>query len=93
MIGLLSFLVSEIWPELGMLPLVGCGTIAASMVMYHAIEVSRESPALWAILAATAAFFLMWKLAASLFDLTFIWHRYIRGDAGMNALRLIRNDG
>ena len=37
-----------------------------------------QQPALWPLLLGAIAFLFLWKLAAILFDLTFIWHRYIR---------------
>jgi hypothetical protein len=35
---------------------------------------------LWPVVLSVAAFLYLWWLAAGLFDLVFIWHRYIRGN-------------
>ena len=39
---------------------------------------NAENPKLWPVILAAAAFLYLWWLAAHLFDLVFVWHRYIR---------------
>jgi hypothetical protein len=43
--------------------------------------------ALWPVFVAAAAFFYLWWLTALLFDLVFVWHRYIRHSAAVADLR------
>ena len=48
---------------------------------------------LWPILLAGAAFLYLWWLAILLFDLVFVWHRYIRhslADISLGSLRAVR---
>ncbi len=42
---------------------------------------------LWPLLFATAVFLYLWWLAALVFDLAFVWHRYIRHGVGERRLR------
>ncbi len=41
---------------------------------------------LWPVALATAAFIYLWWLAACMFDLAFIWHRYIRNSVAVERL-------
>jgi hypothetical protein len=41
----------------------------------------------WPVFLGVAGFFYLWWLAALLFDLVFVWHRYIRHSAVLNDLR------
>jgi len=59
--------------------LVGSG-LAAAMVfaVLHVWSSSDQAPAVWPLVLGGAAFFYLWWLAILVFDLSFIWHRYIR---------------
>ncbi len=46
--------------------------------------------ALWPVLLAFGAFVYLWWLAILLFDLVFVWHRYIRSSVGPKVLRAMR---
>ncbi|WP_148218021.1 hypothetical protein [Opitutus terrae] len=52
-------------------------------------EVWRTQPTgpLWRVFVAIAAFLYLWWLSSLLFDLVFVWHRYIQGDAAHKSLR------
>lgn len=41
----------------------------------------------WPVVVSGLLFLYLWWLAALLFDLTFVWHRYIRHSVGVNRLR------
>jgi len=41
----------------------------------------------WPVVVSGLLFLYLWWLAALLFDLTFVWHRYIRHSVGVNKLR------
>lgn len=70
-----GFLVSW-WPALGvrMLPVLGV-CVAAVPMGQLLIGEPRE---IWPILLGGVIFFYLWWLAALLFDLVFVWHRYVR---------------
>jgi hypothetical protein len=42
---------------------------------------------LWRVIASILIFLYLWWLSSLLFDLAFVWHRYIRGDAARRFLR------
>jgi hypothetical protein len=44
---------------------------------------------LWPVVLAAAAFLYLWWLAAHLFDLVFVWHRYIRSSLANKMLRAL----
>lgn len=46
-----------------------------------------EGPAIWPTLLAGAAFLYLWWLAALLFDLAFVWHRYVRHNTMNDEIR------
>ncbi len=46
--------------------------------------------ALWPLILASAAFLYLWWLATLLFDLVFVWHRYIRCSVANNYLYALR---
>jgi hypothetical protein len=49
----------------------------------------KDAP-LWPLVLAGAAFLYLWWLAALIFDLVFVWHRYIRSNATPELLKDIR---
>ncbi|MEK6259994.1 MAG: hypothetical protein AABP62_15340 [Planctomycetota bacterium] len=85
-----------LWPLIGpgFTAVVGIGSALAVIGMRGKSEgpVDVDSPALtlcdpcapeptlWPFFIGAVAFLFLWKLAAILFDLTFIWHRYIKLD-------------
>jgi hypothetical protein len=44
----------------------------------------------WPIAVSMAAFIYIWWLAALVFDLVFVWHRYIRSNETVTILKTIR---
>jgi hypothetical protein len=79
----------------GLWPLIGPGfTAVAGIGVAVALSMAPPAPggtsakppdggepALWPLLIGAIAFLYLWRLAAILFDLTFVWHRYIRHNA------------
>ena len=64
------------------------------VVMVHAAS-RPHAPAmgpLWPLLLAGAAFFYLWWLAALVFNLAFVWHRYIRYSVIEDHLRNLKPD-
>ena len=68
--------------------LMGAGTaVVTVMVVGRMIEVaSHESPSVWPVVLAGLAFFYLWWLGILLFDLAFVWHRYIRQSVAVRTL-------
>ena len=66
----------------GARPLLVAGGLAAVILMIHrAFAVHHPfttSTPFWPVVLSAAAFLYLWWLAIILFDLTFVWHRYIR---------------
>ena len=59
--------------------LVGSGLAAAMLfAIVHVVSSTDDAPAVWPLVLSGAAFFYLWWLAILVFDLSFIWHRYIR---------------
>jgi hypothetical protein len=70
-------------PGLGMWALLIPGVAAVAAVLYEqAQRLTGPDPAshgpLWPVFLSGALFLYLWWLAALVFDLTFVWHRYIR---------------
>lgn len=80
------YLVSRLKPAWGTRALLVPGGLAVAYVLYHHIKVQLEAMTnarfelhhLWPLLIAAAVFLYLWWLVALLFDLVFVWHRYIR---------------
>jgi hypothetical protein len=79
MIGLVSAGLSKWRPRLGMIPLISLGGIAACMVLWKLLHLDSSTPdrSLWPFALANAGFLYLWWLSALLFDLVYIWHRFI----------------
>ncbi len=61
--------------------LIAGGLLAAMLIFFRAYDFlpqdSTPKP-FWLVVLSAAAFLYLWWLAIILFDLTFVWHRYIR---------------
>ena len=60
------------------------------IVLYRAFTDKGGAHALWPLVLASAAFLYLWWLAILIFDLVFVWHRYIRFSAAHNYLYALR---
>jgi hypothetical protein len=78
-IGLISAVLGKLKPKWGMTPLIGLGGIAAFLVLSTLLQrdPSALDRSLWALVLANAAFLYLWWLSALVFDLVYIWHRFI----------------
>jgi hypothetical protein len=92
-IAFVSSRISKAKPELGMKPLMGLAALATAIILIGLGTSDKWSKdaALWPIVLAGAAFLYLWWLAALLFDLTFVWHRYIRLNTTPKLMMDIRN--
>jgi hypothetical protein len=89
LIGCLSALISTRFPGAGLKPLIVLSGVGLILTTYALVKGPRPDQALWPVVLAGAGFLYLWWLAALLFDLVFVWHRYIRGGAAMTALNHI----
>jgi hypothetical protein len=82
LVALIGFVVSVKRPSWGLIPLMGIGTVAVTALVIYCLNRlgirEAEKVTVWPVVLATAGFLYLWWLAALLFDLTFIWHLYIR---------------
>jgi hypothetical protein len=68
--------------------LIIAGGIVIALLVWHLIAAhSNHDGHLWPMLLASAAFLYLWWLSALLFDLAFVWHRYIRHSVIEDRLR------
>jgi hypothetical protein len=82
----------------GAQPLIFIGLLqVVAMVVYRIYAgekvglPSGKSSSLWPLILAGGAFLYLWWLAILIFDLVFVWHRYIRWAVAPNALRAMRH--
>ena len=77
---LIVAVVSRLRPTWGMATLLVPGAVAVAYVVFqYAIQAGSDTSGnLWPVFLAGAVFLYTWWLVALLFDLTFVWHRYIR---------------
>ena len=48
---------------------------------------------LWPIAIGGAVFFYLWRITALLFDLVFVWHRYVRHAAALDSIAEVCEEG
>lgn len=97
-VAVLSLVITKWRPTWGMKPLVISGTVAAIALVLlgdkapeaaaaaAAAQPAADDPTLWPLLLGGVFFLYLWWLAALLFDLVFVWHRYIRHGATARTL-------
>jgi hypothetical protein len=73
---LVSFLLRRLLPAWGMRTLLVPGAIALAYVVFADIQDPKGD--LMPVFLAGALFMYVWWLVALVFDLIFVWHRYIR---------------
>lgn len=66
--------------------LLGSLTLFALALANHLSGTGERAP-LWRLLLAILAFLYLWWFASLLFDLMFVWQRYIRQDEALRFLR------
>jgi hypothetical protein len=66
--------------------IIGGGALAANTLAYAYLFHPSKAP-LWPVLVSAIAFLFLWRLSALIFDLVFIWHRYIRFSGALTFLR------
>jgi hypothetical protein len=89
LIGVISGILGKAAPQFGMKPLISLGGIVAFMILWHLIS-HLQDYSLWPLVLANAAFLYLWWLTALLFDLSYIWHQFIRSSRTTKTLQKIR---
>lgn len=74
-------------PRWGRALMVGCGSLLLAVAIIWRMITAPEPAAIWPLVLAAFFFIYLWRLAVMLFDLTFIWHRYIRNSVALAAMR------
>lgn len=76
------FFVSKLVPKAGAKPIILPGVLGILLLAGAETFFGDSEPVkVWPLLLGGAVFFYLWWLAALLFDLVFVWHRYIRFSA------------
>ena len=78
---LINYLGARWFPRLGMKLLIVGGSIVSFLMVASYVAIGKEAGhggQLWPIVLCGILFFYLWWLAAMIFDLIFIWMRYIR---------------
>ena len=65
-------------PHYGRRTLIGCAAAVVVVIVLNQLLDNDESTTAWPVVLGGLAFVYVWWLGIMLFDLTFIWHRYIR---------------
>lgn len=65
------------------------GAVAFHVIKRDLAKSALDQP-LWPLLLASAAFFYLWWLAILVFDLVFVWHRYIRRSVAQKYFTTLR---
>jgi hypothetical protein len=91
-VALAAYFISRLKPAWGMQALLVPGGIGVAFVLvrYIIMQLHGASPEfhhLWQVFVAAAVFLYLWWLVALIFDLIFVWHRYIRYSGAGRFLR------
>ena len=76
-------------PGIARRTLIGLGTAAVLLLVSLQILAAGtldHHPAVWPVVLAGAAFLYLWWLGILVFDLAFVWHRYIRNSVAVETL-------
>ena len=71
--------------------MIGLGTLVVAIIVAQRLHGDSRVPA-WPVVLAGLAFLYLWWLGILLFDLTFVWHRYIRCSVAIDTLRQWRRN-
>jgi hypothetical protein len=74
-------------PRWGRWLLVGSGTLLLAVAIIWRVISAPDTAAIWPLVLAAFFFIYLWLLAVMMFDLAFIWHRYIRHSVALEVMR------
>jgi hypothetical protein len=66
--------------------LIGCGAALVLGIVAIRIWAAQSDQSQWPVFLAGAVFLYLWWLGMLLFDLAFVWHRYVRNAVGVETL-------
>lgn len=69
-----------------MIWIAGFALLALELINASA-RFKQSHGSLWSLFLAIGAFLYLWWLASLLFDLVFVWHRYVQADGALQFLR------
>jgi len=80
LLGAVAFLTGKLSPAWGIRVLLAVGTVIAGGFLFLLLKTpsAKHLGDLWPVFVASAVFLYLWWLVILLFDLVFVWHRYIR---------------
>lgn len=88
---LLTTVVATVWsywrPARGVWPLLLPGGLLSLLTMVQILRQDATDTKAWPILLGSALFLYAWWLATLLFDLSVVWHSYVRWSSAMDAMR------
>lgn len=92
-VTLLAGALASWFPSWGtrILPIIGLLTIIG--LMRDLILEAPETSELWPVVVGGAIFFHLWRITALLFDLVFVWHRYVRHAAARHSIADVCQNG
>ena len=73
-------------PKIGRRWLIGFGTAVIAFAVAKRLLDGTSAAPVWPVVLAGAAFLYLWWLGILMFDLTFVWHRYIRRSVAVETL-------
>jgi hypothetical protein len=80
-------LLWSLWhPARGVRPLLVPGALLALAIVVRVLA-DTDNPSLWPVLLGSAAFLYLWWLATLLFDLSVVWHSYVRWSRTADTMR------
>jgi hypothetical protein len=77
---------------IGTRPLIFPGAVCMLAIIATDAYAAKSGSALWPLVLASAAFIYLWWLATLIFDLVFVWHRYIRFSVAHDYLYALRKE-
>jgi hypothetical protein len=95
LVALVSGTLASWFHRLGtrVLPILGA-VLAAVLVAFILDETQQQTDLpVWPVVVGLLGFFYLWWLGALLFDLVFVWHRYVRHAAAMREVSALAKTG
>ncbi|MDR5827623.1 MFS transporter [Caballeronia sp. LP006] len=80
-------------PRWGRRVLVAAGTLMTILIVGVRLWGDLANKPLWPVVIGALLFLYAWWLAILIFDLAFVWHRYVRNSVALDTLRAWRETG
>ena len=92
-LALISGVLATWWPRRGVLLLPVIGLAVTSGLIADLLRANHAGVPLWPVVLGALCFFYLWWLATLIFDLVFVWHRYIRHAAALASMVSLSTKG